>query len=227
LARAFTPEGDELTLRQRDEEFEIRFNGWEVMSSRGSLSEETLARLVCEGLGPRSSRILIGGLGMGYTVRAALDSARPDSRVIVSELVPAVIDWNRGPLASLARRPLEDRRVEVHSGSVIDILSVSQRSFDGIILDVDNGPEAVLYQPNRFLYSAGGLELAKGALAMDGTLGVWSADRSIAFENALSDAGFKWRRVAVDARGNDGGPEHTIYIARAGIEDRPLRTEMP
>jgi spermidine synthase len=107
LARASTPEGDELTLRQRDDEFEIRFNGWEVMSSRGSLSEETLARLVCEGLGRRSARILIGGLGMGYTVRAALNAANPDSRVTVSELVPAVIDWNRGPLASLARRPLE------------------------------------------------------------------------------------------------------------------------
>lgn len=141
LARAFTPEDDELTLRQREEEFEIRFNGWEVMSNRGSLSEKTLARLVCEGLGRRSARILIGGLGMGYTVRAALDAASPDSRVIVSELVPAVIDWNRGPLANLARRPLEDRRVEVRSGSVIDILSVSQHSFDGIILDVDNGPE--------------------------------------------------------------------------------------
>jgi len=218
LARAFTPEGDELTLRQRDEEFEIRFNGWEVMSNRGSLSEKTLARLVCEGLGRRSARILIGGLGMGYTVRAALDAVSPHSRVIVSELVPAVIDWNRGPLASPARRPLEDRRIEVRSGSVIDILSVSQHSFDGIILDVDNGPEAVLYRPNRFLYSAGGLELVKGALAVDGAIGVWSADRSIAFENALSDAGFKWRRVAVDARGNDGGPEHTIYIARAGLE---------
>ena len=213
IARAFTPEGDELTLRQRDEEFEIRFNGWEVMSNWGSLSEETLAQLVCEGLGRRSARILIGGLGMGYTVRAALDAASPDSRVIVSELVPAVIDWNRGPLANLARRPLEDRRVKVHSGSVIDILSVSEHHFDGIILDVDNGPEAVLYQPNRFLYSAGGLELVKAALAVDGTLGVWSADRSTDFENTLSGAGFKWRRVAVDARGNDSGPEHTIYLA--------------
>ena len=188
------------------------------MSNRGSLSEKTLARLVCEGLGRRSARILIGGLGMGYTLRAALDAASPNSRVIVSELVPAVIDWNRGPLASLARRPLEDRRVEVRNGSVIDILSLSQHCFDGIILDVDNGPEAVLYRPNRFLYSGGGLELVKGALAMDGALGVWSADRSIAFENTLSDAGFTWRRVAVDARGNDGGPKHTIYIARAGLD---------
>ena len=119
---------------------------------------------------------LIGGLGMGYTVRAALDAASPYSRVFVSELVPAVIDWNRGPLASLARHPLEDRRVAVRSGSVIDILSASQHCFDGIILDVDNGPEAVLYQPNRFLYSAEGLELVKGALGVDGTLGVWSAD---------------------------------------------------
>jgi len=106
----------------------------------------------------------------------------------------------------------------VRSGSVIDILSVSQHCFDGIILDVDNGPEAVLYQPNRFLYSAEGLGLVKGALAVDGTLGVWSADRSTAFENTLSEAGFKWRRVEVNARGNAGGPEHTIYLARAGLE---------
>lgn len=217
LARAFTPKGDELTLRQRDEEFEIRFNGWEVMSSRGSRSEEALARLVCEGFGQRSTRILIGGLGMGYTLRAALDAVSPDSRTIVSELVPAVIDWNRGSLASLARRPLEDRRVEVHSGSVIDILSISQHRFDGIILDIDNGPEAVLYQPNHFLYSAGGLELVKGALAAHGTLGVWSADRSAIFENTLSDAGFMWRRVEVSARGNDGGPKHTIYLAHTGL----------
>ena len=218
LARAFTPEGDELTLRRRDEEFEIRFNGWEVMSSWGSLSEETLARLVCEGLGRRSRGF--SSAGWGWATRFEQRSMRQvlTLRVIVSELVPAVIDWNRGPLASLARRPLEDRRVEVRSGSVIDILSASQHSFDGIILDVDNGPEAVLYQPNRFLYSAEGLELVKGALAVDGTLGVWSADRSTAFENTLSDAGFKWRRVAVDARGNDGGPEHTIYLARAGLE---------
>ncbi len=95
LARAFTPEGDELRLRQRDEEFEIRFNGWQVMSNRGSLSEKTFARLVCEGLGRRSARILIGGLGMGYTLRAALDAASPDSCVIVSELVPA-----SGPLST-------------------------------------------------------------------------------------------------------------------------------
>jgi spermidine synthase len=149
---------------------------------------------------------------MGYTVRATLDAAGPDARVIVSELVPAVIDWNRGPLASLARRPLDDRRVEVRSGSVIDVLSVSQRSFDGIILDVDNGPEAVLYKPNHFLYSAGGLKLVKGALAIDGKLGIWAANRSTAFENALGDAGFKWRRVEVDARG--GGPDHTIYLAQ-------------
>ena len=172
------------------------------------------------------AKVWVGGprgfssVGWGWATRFEQRSMQQvlTSRVIVSELVPAVIDWNRGPLANLARRPLEDRRVEVRSGSVIDILSASQHSFDGIILDVDNGPEAVLYQPNRFLYSTEGLELVKGALAVDGTLGVWSADRSTAFENTLSDAGFKWRRVAVDARGNDCGPKHTIYIALAGLE---------
>jgi spermidine synthase len=214
LGRASTLEGDQLLLRQRDEEFEIRFNGWELMSNRTYLSEEALARLVCEDIERKPIRVLIGGLGMGYTLRATLDAIGPDARVTVCELVPAVVDWVRGPLASLARRPLDDNRVEIRIGSVIDTLSTSQGRFDAIALDTDNGPQSVLHEPNGFLYSPEGLELAKRALARDGRIGFWSADRSPGFEEALEAAGMKWRRVDVDARGGEAGPEHSIYLAR-------------
>ena len=214
LARASTVAGDELTLRRRDETFEIRFNGWELMSNRTSLSEAALARLVCEDLARKPRRILIGGLGMGYTLRAALDAASPDARVTVSELVPAVVDWVRGPLAGLAGRPLDDSRVRIRIGSVVDIVSVWRNSFDAILLDVDNGPDAVMYEPNQFLYSSQGLDLARKALARDGRLGVWSADRSAGFEAVLDASGMQWRRADVDARGGVDGPEHAIYLAR-------------
>jgi len=126
LARAATPEGDELALRRRGDAFEIRFNGWELMSSRMSRSEEALARLVCADLKRPPQTLLIGGLGMGYTLRAALDLAAPKARVVVAELVPAVVDWARGPLADLAGRPLDDPRVEIRIGAVADILAKSR-----------------------------------------------------------------------------------------------------
>jgi spermidine synthase len=173
-----------------------------------------LGRLVCKALVRHAPSILIGGLGMGYTLRAALDSLGPDARILVSELLPAVVEWNRGTLASLTSRPLDDHRVAVRSGSVVDVLAVHRHGFDAILLDVDNGPDAVLYEPNRFLYSAVGLELIASALATHGVLGVWSADRSPGFEHVLDAAGMTWRRVDV-AVGRDGnGPEHTIYLAR-------------
>jgi spermidine synthase len=218
-AHALTPEGDELTLRHRDGAFEIRFNGWEVMSSRSSLSEAVLARLVCADLPRAGARIVIGGLGMGYTLRATLDLAGPDARIVVAELVPAVVAWNRGPLASLAGRPLDDDRVEIRSGSVIDALSACEHCLDAILLDVDNGPDAVLYEPNRFLYSAAGLNLITKALAPAGILGLWSADRSAGFEASLDAVGMIWRRETVAIPTGRRGVEHTIYLART----RPRR----
>ena len=116
-----------------------------------------------------------------------------------------------GPLAGLACRPLDDSRVEVRSGSIVDILSASEQRFDAILLDVDNGPDAILYEPNRFLYLAGGLKLIKDALMPGGVLGVWSADCSLGFENALEMASMRWRRVIVDACSHGNGPEHTIF----------------
>ena len=214
LAHAFTPGGDRLTLRRRNGVFEIRFNGWEVMSSRMSLSEAVLARMVSQDLPRTGARVLIGGLGMGYTLRAMLDRASPDARIIVSELVPAVVTWNRGPLASLAGRPLEDDRVEIQCSSVIDTLAVCEHSLDAVLLDVDNGPEAVLYEPNRLLYAAQGVDLAKRALAPAGILGLWSADRSPDFEGTLNAAGMNWRRETVEIPAGSRGIEHTIYLAR-------------
>jgi len=213
LENVVTDDGDVMTLRESGGEFEMRFNGWELMSSRSSLSEETLARVACEHLAQNAPRILIGGLGMGYTLRAALDSLGPDARIVVSELFPEVVDWNRGTLASLTSRPLDDDRVSVCIGSVVDVLAT-----------------------NRVLYSVAGMELIRSALVPDGILGVWSADHSPGFEAVLDAAGMTWRRVDVTCgtptrvpgrgggRGEAAGqvtvcqdsknPEHTIYLAR-------------
>jgi spermidine synthase len=214
LARAFTPEGDELILRRRADEFEIRFNGWELMSSRAFVSEAALARLACEELGRAPRRILIGGLGMGCTLRSTLDAVDASARVVVAELVPAVVEWVKGPLAGLARRPLDDPRVDIRVGSVVNVLAASGNCFDMALLDTDNGPEAVMHEANRVLYSRAGLEMAKNAMSANGVIGFWAADRSARFEQALAAAGMRWRRVDIDARGGGGGPEHSIYLAR-------------
>ncbi|HLJ69754.1 MAG TPA: hypothetical protein VKU03_00450 [Roseiarcus sp.] len=218
LARAATPDGDELILRRRGGEFEIRFNGWELMASRTSRSEEALARLAFQELRRPPRAVLIGGLGMGYTLRAALDLAPPDARIVVSELVPAIVEWARGPLAALAGRPLDDPRVEIRVGGVADSLAASRHAFDAVLLDTDNGPEAVLREANGFLYSREGLESAIGAVAGDGAIAFWSADRSEKFEDVLNAADVQWRRLDVEAR--RGGPAHTIYLARPPAKAR-------
>jgi spermidine synthase len=214
LDRTVTPDGDELVLRQRGDAFEIRFNGWELMSSRTSASEEALARLVCEELGRKPARVLVGGLGMGYTLRAILDAADANARIVVAELAPLVVEWVRGPLASLAHHALDDPRVQIRIGSVVGVLSESSQSFDAILLDTDNGPEAIVHEPNALLYAREGLELAKTALQPGGAIAFWAADPSPAFENRLTLAGATWRRLEIDARGGNSGPEHSIYLAR-------------
>jgi len=201
-------------LRQREAEFEIRFNGWELISNRCSLSEQFLAQLVCRRVKGDSPRILIGGLGMGFTLRAALDAVGPDAQVTVCELVHEVIDWNLGPLAEQANRPLDDSRVVVCKCSIVDVLSTGRQTFDAVILDVDNGPGCILYQPNQFLYSTDGLKCIKEALGTDGILGVWSAERSASFENALEAAGLRWQQENVGIPGYSEVHAHTVYIAQ-------------
>jgi spermidine synthase len=204
------PDGETLALRRSGEKFEIRCDGWELMSNRAPRSEQAMARLACAGL-PDAPRVLIGGLGMGFSLRAALDTLSPSARVVVAELVPDIIAWNRGPLAALAGRPLDDARVYVHCGDVADLLV---GTFDAILLDIDNGPATPIYRCTPKLYERDGLALVQHSLAVGGVLAVWSADRSEAFESTMTACAFAWRGIEVPLRVDDDGPAHTIYLAR-------------
>jgi hypothetical protein len=301
IARAVTTSGDELVLRERAGTVEIRCNGWELMSSRAHFSEERMAAMMCERLNAAAPRVLIGGLGMGYTLRATLDDLPATAEVVVAELLPEIVAWNRGMLGPLAGHPLDDSRVTVVCGDVADLLR--DDSFDAIVLDVDNGPDAVMLRGNALLYGAEGLHRLRRALrrrkvsvppplvglgreadqgqgegrpqpldlgskhpspyplphgeggtsatptsatptsatpisatptsaaptsatptsatspaatpapANPGLLAVWSADPSPDFEHRLADAGFRWTRTDVPARGAPDDPLHTIYLA--------------
>ena len=159
IGRAQTPGGGaELVLYQRDSEFSLQADNMELMNSRVYGSEEAMARLGCRNLAKRPrARVLIGGLGMGYSVRTALDILGEDARVVVAELVPAVVEWNRGVLADLAGRPLDDRRTELHEADVIQLITAARGDYDAIMLDVDNGAEAMVRKSNNWLYSPPGL----------------------------------------------------------------------
>lgn len=215
LALARTAAGDELILRRRGGIYEIRCNGYDLMSNRAHRSEEALARLALAETSADAPRILIGGLGMGFTLRAALDAAPRDARIIVAELLPEIIAWNRGPLAPLAGRPLEDARVQLREGDVATLMEAEAGAYDAILLDIDNGPEAVLCDINSALFSARGLRKMRRALAPAGVLAVWSADPSPRFEERLEETRFSFRAVEIAARGAEGDPRHTLYLARA------------
>ena len=214
LGRAQAPDGAELVLCRRGDEFVIRVGGRDLMSSRMHGSEEELARRACAGLGA-GARVLVGGLGLGYTLRAALDALPAGASVTVCELVPAVVEWNRGPLAPLAGQPLEDPRVTVE---VVDVGAVIRRPgkrWDAILLDVDNGPVALTRRANHVLYGATGLSVAKAALRLGGVLAIWSASPDDAFVARLHRAGFEVTVDTVPARGRAGGSRHTLFFGRA------------
>jgi spermidine synthase len=214
IDRAPAPGGGELVLHQRGEEFAIRVNGRELMSSRQHGSEEKMAEVACEGLGAKRPRVLVGGLGLGYTVRATLERLPPDAEVVVSELVPAVVAWNRGVLAPLAGRPLEDPRVKVETRDVGELLRQAQGHYDAVLLDVDNGPEALTQEENRWLYGERGLMAIRRALKPRGVVVVWSASPDKAFATRLKRVGFDTDVVETPARGRGGGPLHTLFIGR-------------
>jgi spermidine synthase len=214
LARTRLADGTELTLRRHPSEMVIEADGRSLMSSRQHGSEEALARLGCvEALKLPRPRVLIGGLGMGFTLRAALDILPPAAVVVVAELVLAVIEWNRGPLADLAGRPLDDPRVQLEPGNVATLIRTTRNRFDAILLDVDNGPIAMTSTLNERLYDRTGLLAAHAALRPGGLLAVWSATTELDFERRLRAAGFEVRRERVPAR-QDRGPRHTIVIGR-------------
>ncbi len=213
LGRVTTPDGRELVIYERDGVYTIRVDGLELMSSRTHGSEEALAQLALSEVGVKRPQVLVGGLGMGYTLRAVLNFRPPVFTATVAELFPAVIAWNRGELAHLAHAPLEDPRVRLIEADVSDVLEERPRAFDAVLLDVDNGPAAFTLQRNKRLYGARGIASLKRCLRPKGVLGVWSADPDPAFARKLGRAGFRVRMETVSARGSAKGPKHTIFVA--------------
>lgn len=224
LASATTPDGEELLLTRRDGVYLLAVDGLELMSSRSYGSEEAVARLACGGLGARRApRVLVGGLGFGFTLRAALDLLPADATVVVAELFEAVIAWNRGELGELAGRPLEDSRARVVNTDVATRLAPA-RPYDAIILDVDNGPWAFTLRANERLYGDRGLRRLYRSLAPGGVLTVWSASPDPGFERRLRCAGFAARSERVAARGRgQRGRKDVIFVARRGTGERGLR----
>ena len=213
LAGVTTPDGRRLTLHHRDGDYFIHLDGDELMASRAPRSEAALAELGCGHLAAaEGSRTLIGGLGLGYTLRAALRVLPRRAEVVVAEIFPAVVAWNRTHLTDLHARALEDPRVRVHEGDVRTLLASGGR-FDAILLDVDNGPAAWCLESNGRLYDRAGLARIRQALAPGGVLAVWSAERDLAFLKQLDKSGFDARAEIVRSRG-DRGSKHTIFVAR-------------
>jgi len=207
--------GEELRLYRRGSEFSIRVAGCELMNSRVHGSEDALANLACARIADRpAASILIGGLGMGYTTAAALQRLGAAGRVTVAELLPAVVKWNRGPLAELAGHPLLDDRVTVLETDIARILRMEQQAYDAILLDVDNGPVGLTHRSNDWLYGQAGLEAAFAALRPAGVLAVWSASPDRAFTRRLGQTGFEVEELSVRARETGGGGRHTIWLAR-------------
>ena len=190
-------------------------DGKSLMSSRMHGSEEALAAFACRRLGATERPcVLVGGLGMGFTLRATLDLLPRDAKVVIAELVPAVVEWNRGQLGPLAGHPLKDRRVQIEVGDVAVVLRLAPSHFDAVLLDVDNGPAAFTTSQNSGLYDDRGLAAIRAALKGDGVLAVWSAREDRKFEQRLRYAGFTVEVERVRGRLKKGGPRHTIFLAR-------------
>jgi spermidine synthase len=213
VAETQTPDGSAMRLTHHDGEYVISVDGKALMSSRAHGSEETLAAAGCGHLRDAAApRVLIGGLGMGYTLRAALDVLPPRARLIVAELVPEVVEWNRGPLGALGGHPLRDRRVRVAVEDVGYTLRAQPGRFDAILLDVDNGPAAFTSRLNASLYGATGVAAAHDALAPGGVLAVWSAWDDDGFTRRLRRQGFTAHSSRVRARREKRGTHHTIFV---------------
>lgn len=204
--------GTALRLMQRGHEFSILVDSVELMNNTRGGSEEALAELACSHLQHRAgARILIGGLGMGFTLRAALKGLRPDARVVVAELVPAVAAWARGPLAHVFAGCLDDPRVTLVESDVNRLIQSAPDSWDVILLDVDNGPEGLMLRANDRLYDSWGLKRAHWALRPDGVLGVWSGAPDRKFKARLQRSGFAVDEVRVPSNGRSG-PRHVVWI---------------
>jgi len=213
IGSAKVPGGADLTLYRRGKDFMIVLERNELMSSRMSGSEEALANMTLERLrGRRNLHLLIGGYGMGFTLRAALARLDASARVTVAELVPEIIEWARGPMAELAAGCLDDPRVTLVQADVADVIEAGRGSYDAILLDVDNGPDGLVRQANDRLYSGQGIAAAIAALKPGGIVAIWSAGPDPAFARRLARGGLIVEEVAVRARSNGKGPRHVIWF---------------
>jgi spermidine synthase len=217
LAEARVPgtEAGVMTLARRGDELAIRVDGLDLMSSRVHGSEDALADLALDRLGARGPiRVLVGGLGMGFTLAAALRRCGPHDEIVVAELVPELVGWHDGPLGDVAGRPLADPRVRVRVADVGDVLGEARGAWDAVMLDVDNGPEGLTRWSNDSLYDWRGLEVTRRALRPGGVVSYWSAAPNARFKRLLRDTGFDVDEVVVRARGKAGGRRHTVWIGR-------------
>lgn len=215
LDRAQIPDGGELRLMQRGAEYSIMSGPIELMNSRLAGSEKALAALSCEIIRGRSKpRVLIGGLGMGFTLRAAQAELPDDAEIVVAELLPAVVAWARGPLGHIFGACLDDPRVTIHEGDVAEVIAAgSADPYDAILLDVDNGPGGLNREANDAIYTAAGLAAARAALRPGGVLAVWSVKPDAAFVQRLRRSGFKVDERRVRAGDNGRGARHIIWLA--------------
>jgi spermidine synthase len=210
--RARAPDGTELVLARRGEEWVVRAGGRVLMSSRTHGSEEALAAIGLRRSAQRRT-VLLGGLGLGYTLRATLDRVPPDARVVVAELVPELVAWNRGPVAHLAGRPLDDARVRLQVGDVAARIREATGAFDAILLDVDNSPASLVHAGNDVLYGERGVRACREALRPGGALAVWSAGAEPRYLARLERAGLTAEEHVVPARGGGaGGVRHVVYV---------------
>lgn len=211
------PGGDVMTLYRRGADFMIVVDRNELMSTRMNGSEEALGTLACDRIAKVAApRVLIGGYGMGFTLRAVLDRVGPAAEVTVAELVPEILAWARGPMAAVSAGCLDDPRTRVFAGDVAAAIAAAPGCYDAILLDVDNGPDGLVRAENDRLYAPRGLAIAREALRSGGVLAVWSAGPDPRFVTRLKGAGFRVEEVVVKARQNGKGPRHVIWFATRG-----------
>ena len=214
LDTAQVPGGGKLRLMQRGAEFSIRLDSNELMNSRLTATEQALATIACEKVRTRvQQKVLIGGLGMGFTLRAALVVLGQDSQIIVAELVPAVVAWARGPMATLFGDSLTDPRVRIRETDVSEMIRAARSEYDAILLDVDNGPEGITREANDRLYDLDGLTSAYMALRPGGVLAVWSSTPDTKFTARLNMTGFDVVENPLRAKGPQGGAKHFVWTA--------------
>ncbi len=223
LATAKTPDGGEMELYKHDQDFVIKINGQDLMSSRQHESELELARLGCAHLvSSEAPKVLIGGLGLGYTLRQVLDMLGLQAKVVVGELLGAVAEWSREFFGELNGHPLEDERVDLKTGDVVSLISRSKGKFDAILLDIDNGPSAMTNSENSRLYSYEGIMACRYALCKQGSLAVWSAEPSKKFERLLvGGCGFHVRRFRVPTYKGSKSQSHFVWVASENKANLP------